>query len=107
MTSPLSVALQRRCDSCGQHTKRSLLPYEKWADAAVPCGPLGHAPTEGSRQRILEGWQRRVGTPAPCGIAPAIRAGDVHAWFPARYTVLPPRCWTVPLSHYTTSSSPA
>jgi hypothetical protein len=55
VTSRLSVVLRRRCDACGQRTRRSLLPHEGRAGTMVPRGLLGRALREGSRQRILEG----------------------------------------------------
>ena len=58
------------------------IAHEGREGAMVPRGPLGHALTEGSGQRILEGWQRRVGTPAPCSAGTDRWGGAVHAWFP-------------------------
>jgi hypothetical protein len=74
-------------------TPRRGLPQERWriqaalaemahegrVGAVVPRGPLGHTPTEGSSQRILAGWQRRGGTPAPCGAGTDRWGGAVHA----------------------------
>jgi hypothetical protein len=100
------VSLLGRCDSCGQRTRRSLLPHAKRAGAVVPRGPLGHALMEGSDQRILEGRQRWVGTPArggagagtagvaPCtpGSRPATRSCALPSGrFPSPPMPCPPR----------------
>jgi hypothetical protein len=75
--------------------------------AVVPCGPLGHAPLEGRGQRILEGWHRRMGTPA-CGSARTDRRGGVgHASCPARHSIMRPFLWMVPRFPHALSSSPA
>jgi hypothetical protein len=78
--------------------RRSLLPHEGQAGTMVPRGPAGRALREGSSQRILEGRQRRVSTPARGGAGVARWSGAGHAGCPARHPVLRPPCGTVPHS---------
>ena len=83
------------------------MAHEGLTGAVVPRYPLGHAPTEGGGERILEGRHRRGGPPARGGAGVARWGSAVPAWFLALPPVLRPSLWTVALSPRALSSSPA
>ena len=63
--TPISSTPRAGCTrSAGASRQRSQIAHQGRTGAVVPCGPLGRTPLEGRGQRLLEGWHRRMGTPA-------------------------------------------